>query len=259
MTEDRWDRLARSVADRRISRRRAIGAFAAGTAAAMLPGALSRRAWGFNPNPENCAEYCASGGGCPAPEVGCCCFDREVGYQVAGCYDPDVYECVDRGDAATLVPIEACPEGHTPCGDVCCTEDEVCDSETKTCEEKCPNGRKKCGKECCGTREQCCGGKTCCPKKGRCCGEICCEAKESCCDKHCCKKNQKCGVSLGNSEVECCDKARQYKQRGRMVCCPRGTIATHGGCCPANDKDCCLGVGSLDRKHICLRGHGIKI
>lgn len=259
MTEDRWDRLARSVADGRVSRRRAIGAFAAGTLATALPTALTPRAWAGNPNPENCAEYCASGGGCTGEESGCCCFDRQVGYQVAGCYDPDVYECVDLGTAAALVPIAACPQGQTACGDECCTENEVCDSARKVCIEKCFDGTKKCGKECCSKGEQCCGGKKCCPKNGRCCGEICCDGKESCCDERCCKQNQKCGASLGNREVECCDKVRQFKQGGRLVCCPKGTIATNDGCCPANKKDCCEGVAALGRKHVCLRGHGIKI
>ena len=68
MSDDGWDRLARNIAHGRMSRRRAIGAFVAGSAATALPWAFPRRA-----HAADCGTYCASGGGCNPPDSACCC------------------------------------------------------------------------------------------------------------------------------------------------------------------------------------------
>jgi len=227
MSEDRWDGLARSVGDGRLSRRRALGAFVAGGAAIAVPWAFPRRA-----QAADCATYCASGGGCPAPNSACCCFETAPGViNVCDCYNPQTQECVYEGG---------------------------CIVRPKTVD--CADGAPRCGDKCCELGEQCCGDKTCCPQADRCCGEICCKRSESCCKDQCCKKNEKCADAIGRKDdVECCAPEQVHRQNGRRVCCPKGTISTQTGCCPPNDKDCCGDDAALGRKTICVRGKIKKI
>lgn len=217
MSEDGWDRLARNMAHGRMSRRRAVGVFIAGGAATAFPWAFPRRAYAAD-----CGTYCASGGGCPAPDSACCCFDTAPGViNACGCYNPETEECVYEGG--------------------CIVRSKPCAGE-------------KCGGECCAEGEQCCGGEQCCPQGGRCCGGVCCGADESCCKDECCKKGQKCVDKIGNGDVQCCSRARVHNQGGRKVCCPRGTISTSSGCCPKNDKDCCGELPPLGKKKVCVKG-----
>lgn len=227
MSNDGWDRLARNVADGRISRRRAFRTFAAGAVAVSVPWAFPRRA-----QAADCATYCAGGGGCQPPRSGCCCFAGEVpgAINVCGCYDPSFQECVQTADGCLV-------RGKPG---------------------ECPEGGPKCGDKCCELGEQCCGEKTCCPMGDRCCGEICCKNNESCCKDECCKKGEKCVDGVG-VEVTCCKGERIHNQGGRKVCCPAGTVATQTGCCPKNDKDCCGEDAAVGKKSICIKGKIKKI
>jgi hypothetical protein len=256
MREDNWDRLARDVAQGRISRRRAFRTFAAGTLALSAPWAFPRRA-----HAADCATYCASGGGCPPPASGCCCFQTAPGViNVCGCYNPDTQECVfiDGEDGGCVVRDKpGCPPGQTECAGTCCEEGETC--EDGVC-VGCGPGTTKCGSTCCfDDSQQCCGNERCCPKDGRCCGGICCKATESCCKDQCCKKGQKCVDKIGKGDVTCCSPERVHKQGGRKICCPQGTISTASGCCPKNDKDCCGDLPPLGKKKVCVKGKIKKI
>lgn len=283
MTEDNWDRLARDVADGRISRRRAFRTFAAGAVALSAPWAFPRRALAAD-----CGTYCAGGGGCQPPTSGCCCFQTGPGtINVCGCYNPDTEECVyiEGPDGGCVVRDKpGCPAGQTQCDDTCCTEDEECLSGvcvprcpagTTRCADQCcqsdevclsgvcvpgcPAGTKKCGGECCKSTQQCCGGERCCPKDGRCCGGICCKAGESCCKDECCKEGDKCVDAIGKGDVTCCSGKRLHKQGGRTICCPRGTVSTASGCCPKDKKDCCGDLPPLGKKKVCVKGKIRKI
>ena len=161
MSEDGWDRLARNVADGRISRRRAFRTFAAGALAVSVPWAFPRRA-----EAADCGTYCASGGGCNPPDSGCCCFDTAPGViNVCGCYNPETEECVYEGGCIVRGK-ETCPDGRAKCGGACCEEDERC--ENGVCVSGCAPGTTKCGGQCCDDATQkCCGNERCCTGRRR--------------------------------------------------------------------------------------------
>ncbi len=153
-----------------------------------------------------------------------------------------------------------CKVGDKPClsGElgICCKPDQspCWDASHVTC---CNHGQ-KCGPK--GSTPPASNRNVCgCVPGTTVCGSQCCTKTESCCagagDGKCCKAGESCGAIAGApGNKNCCPTARIVTTATGRVCCPTGTVGNgKGGCCPANNPQCC-GAKPCARGTICSLG-----
>ena len=184
---------------------------------------------------------------------GDCCPETEICFEDACCQPScEGLECgpdacgVDCGTCGETQVCEnnACVCDFEQCGELCCTEGQVC-FEEQCCQPDCTGlecGLEACGVDCgaCGQHELCQNNSCMCEFEG--CGEVCCGEGQVCFEEQCCQSDcsglecgpDTCGVDCGTcGDNQSCENNVCTCQFGSCgeACCGDGQTCFEGQCC----------------------------